>query len=45
MENLCTAHPAAIAFMVRDIMALNSILSIFPLAGLIKRIVYLKMCH
>ena len=45
MENLCATHPTVIAFMVRDIMALNGIFNIFPVAGLIKRMVYLKMCH
>ena len=45
MENLCTAHPTAVAFMVRDIMALNGIFSILPVAGLFKPIVYLKICH
>ena len=45
MEHLCTTHPTVIAFMVRDIIALNSISSIFPLAGLIKLMVYLQICH
>ena len=35
MENLCIAHPVVIAFMVRYVMALNGILSIFPLGGII----------
>ena len=38
-------YPKVIAFMVRGIKALNGIFSIFPLAGLIKLIEYLKMCH
>ena len=45
MENLCTTQPAVIAFMVRDFMALTGIFSIFPLAGLIKLMVYLQICH
>ena len=45
MENLCTTHPMVIAFMVRDIMTLDGIFSIFPLTGLIKLMVYLKMYH
>ena len=45
MENLCTTHPAVIAFMVRDVMALNDIFSIFPLAERIKILLYLQICH
>ena len=33
------------SFHVRNIMALNGIFSIFPLAEIIKRMVYLKMSH
>ena len=36
MENLCTIHPRVIAFMIRDVMALKDIFSIFSLAGLVK---------
>ena len=32
MESLCTIHTMVKAFMVRDVMVLNSIFSIFPLA-------------
>ena len=45
MENLCTTHPTVIAFMVKHIIALKGIFSIFALAGLIKFIVYLQDCH
>ena len=38
-------QPTVIAFMVREIMTLNGIFSIFQLAGIIKFIVYLKICH
>ena len=44
MENLRTTHLAVIAFMVRDIMVLNGII-IFTLGGIIKIMLYLKMCH
>ena len=36
---------ALTAFMVRDIIALNDIFSIFPLTGLVKLVVYLKVSH
>ena len=36
MENLCTTHSTVIAFMVRDVMTIKGILSIFPLVGLVK---------
>ena len=45
MENVCAAHPAVIAVMIRDLMVLNEIFSIFPLAGRIKPMVYLQVCH
>ena len=45
MENVCTTHPTVIALIVRDIEALNGLFSIFALAGLIKLMVYLKICH
>ena len=45
MGNLCTTHPTVIAFMVRDVMVLNGIFSIFPLAGLMKFMLYLQICH
>ena len=44
-EILCTTHATVIAFMVRDVMELNGIFSIFRLAGLIKLMVYLQICH
>ena len=45
MENLCATHPAVIAFMVWDVMALNGIFNIFPLEGHIKIMVYLQIFH
>ena len=45
MENLYTKRPAVIGFMVRDVVALNGIFSIFPLAGCIKLMVYLQIIH
>ena len=45
MENPCTTHPKVIAFMVRDLMALNDIFSIFPLAVLIKLIYNWCICR
>ena len=45
MENLCTTHPTVIAFMVRDVMSLKSIFSIFLLAGLIDFMVYFQICY
>ena len=42
MENICTTHSTVIVFRNRDIMGLNDI---FPLAGLIKAIVYLQICQ
>ena len=36
MENVCTTHPVVIVFMVRDVMALHGLFSIFLLAELIK---------
>ena len=45
MENVCTTHPTVIAFIVRDVMALNGIFSIFPVAALIKLMVYLQIFH
>ena len=36
MENLCTTYPTLIAFMVKGVMVLKDMLSIFPQAGLIK---------
>ena len=38
-------HPTVVAFMARDIISFNGIFSIFSLAGLIKRIMYLKICQ
>ena len=43
-KNLFTTHPTEIAFMVRDVMTLKGIFSIFPLAGCIKFMVYLQIC-
>ena len=45
MEKLCTAHLALIAFIVRDIISVSDIFSIFPLAEVIKFVVYLNKCH
>ena len=45
MENLCITLPTVIASMIRDVMPLNGIFSIFPLAGIIELMVYLKICH
>ena len=36
MENLCKKHPTVIAFMVRNVLALKDIFSIFLLAVLVK---------
>ena len=43
MENLCTTYPTVVAFIDRDIMSSIAIFSIFPLAGVIKLVVYLNM--
>ena len=43
MENLCTTHPTVVAFIVRNIISLNEIFSIFPLAEVIRPVVYLNM--
>ena len=45
MENLYTKRPAVVAFMVRDVVALNGIFGIFPLARRIKLMVYLQIIH
>ena len=45
IKNLCTTHPTAIAVKVGDIMALNNIFCIFPLAVLFKLMVYLHIYH
>lgn len=44
MDNLCTTYSTVTAFMVRKVMAINDISSIFALAGLIK-LMYLQICH
>ena len=36
MENVCKKHPTVIAFIVRNVMALKDIFSIFLLAVLVK---------
>ena len=45
VKNLCATHSIMVAFMARDIISLNDIFSICPLAGLIKHMVYLVICH
>ena len=45
MKNLCATHPTVVAFMVRDVIALKGIFSIFPLAGLLKVMVLYTNCH
>ena len=45
MEDLYTKRPAVVAFMVRDVVALNGIFGIFPVAGRIKLMVYLQIIH
>ena len=44
LKNVCTTHPTVIAFMVRDVIALKGIFSIFPLAGLKVMVLY-TYCH
>ena len=49
MENLSTTYPIVMAFVARNIiywyLSLNCIFSIFLPVGLIKLVVYLKICH
>ena len=45
MENSCTIHPTVKLFIVRNIISLNNIFSIFALAGLIKLMVHFKICR
>ena len=45
IENLYATHPTVIALMVKDVMTLNAIFSIFSVARLINLLMYLKICH
>ena len=45
IEDLCATYLTVIAFMVKDVMVLKGIFSIFPLAGLVKFMVLLQICH
>ena len=45
VEKIWTTHPPVIAFMVRGVMPLKCIFSIFPLAWLFEFMVYLQICQ